>query len=304
MFERNKKSTNPFEENGLALPSQSTSLLTPNEPIGGSTSSFGFPPTNTGTDLQAISDRQDLFGAATSRDKVPTPKEYAHIDSRQPLDGQNAAYTSAEWEVDQEIVGLRQQIRAHKQDTLISSRNAVQKLKEIEESAAKTMIMLGEQSSSIASVDRNLDLAKAHSEKAAAQANELRQMNRSMFAVHVKNPFKERNDIRQYEYSSKQRLDNAQRVAGRTSESNSQNRSKIDRQLYQFEADEEDDALEDEQERNVNIISDSLGRLKNSALTMREEVESQNKRLAKINGKVEPLTERVATTTHKLNNIR
>ncbi|KAG2182239.1 hypothetical protein INT43_007166 [Umbelopsis isabellina] len=327
MFERNKKSTNTFEESNLALPSRTSPLSSaPNELDGCSTNSATFIPTNSGTDWQAKTDRRTLFGAVTSRDSVPYPKEYVDTDSRQPLNIQNPAYTSDEREEDQEIASLKQQIRAHKQNTLISSRNAVQKLKEIEESAANTMKMLGEQSSSIASVDRSLDLAKAHSDTASAQANELRQINRSMFAIHIKNPFnkssqernelealqkdraahvEERNDIRQYEYSSKQRLDKAQRIAGRISEgTSSSRRSKVDRHIYQFEADEEDDALEDGYEQNIDFMSDSLGRLKNSALTMKEEVELQNERLDKINRKVEPLTERVATTTHKLNSIR
>lgn len=175
-------------------------------------------------------------------------------------------------------------------------------------------------------MDRNLDLAKAHSDRASAKASELKQLNRSIFIPVIKNPFnkasrerkelesvrqdhaahmQERNAIRQYEYESKERIDRAQRAAGRQSaNSGFRGRSQSDRQRYQFEADEEDDAVEDEIDSNIDFLSDSIARLKNNALTMGEEVESQNKQLDKVTRKVDPLSDRLAMTTHRLNNTR
>lgn len=179
----------------------------------------------------------------------------------------------------------------------------------------------------IANVDRNLDLSKAYSDRAAAQANELKQLNRSIFIPVVKNPFTrskreqrelerlrqdqaehmaEREEIRQFEYESNARLEQAQRRSERVSANAGfrRGRTESDRRKYQFEADEEDDAVEDEIDENLDGISDFTARLKNMALTMNEELDSQNKRIDKMTKKVDPLNEKLAMTTHKLNNTR
>lgn len=179
----------------------------------------------------------------------------------------------------------------------------------------------------IANVDRNLDLAKAYSDRAAAQAEELRQLNRSIFIPVVKNPFtkskrekrelealrkdhaehmEERDRIRQYEYESSARIEQAQRRNERVSANAGyrRGRSEADRRRYQFEADEEDDAIEDELDQNLDLISDATARLKNMALTMNEELDAQNRALEKTTVKVDPLSQKLAATTHKLNKTR
>ncbi|KAI9287418.1 hypothetical protein BC943DRAFT_335852 [Umbelopsis sp. AD052] len=357
MFGRKKKSTNPFEEEPSAPPPPSqyqnqekSSAYTQRYPSSAS-QTHSPPPSYRSNSQSDLSNREQLFGDAPSRSRFQARNQYNSSESVPTSDrygggrsryngssqygagyddqGQQDAYGSSKWgedEADQEVSGLKQQIRNVKQDTLASSRNAVQKIREAEEASGNTMNMLGEQSSQIASVDRNLDLAKAHSDRASAKASELKQLNRSIFIPVIKNPFnrasrerkeleavrqdhsehmQERNAIRQYEYESKERMERSQRASGRQSaNAGFRGRSQSDRQRYQFEADEEDDEVENEIDSNLDFLSDAVGRLKNNALTMGEEVEAQNKVLDKVGRKVDPLSDRLTMTTHRLNNTR
>lgn len=176
-------------------------------------------------------------------------------------------------------------------------------------------------------MDRNLDLSKAYSDRAANQADELKQLNRSIFIPVVKNPFtrnkrqqrelealqrdqqehmEERDRIRQFEYESNARMEQAQKRNERVSSNAGyhRGRSESDRRRYQFEADEEDDAIEDEIDSNLDLLGGATARLKNMALTMNEEIDSQNRQLDKLNPKIDPLTQKLAATTHKLNKTR
>ena len=188
----------------------------------------------------------------------------------------------------------------------------------------KTLETYGICIAQLANVDRNLDLSKAYSDRAATQASELQQLNRSIFIPVVKNPFtrskrqqrelealqkdqsehmEERDRIRQYEYESNERYEQAQRRNDRVSANGGyrRGRTEADKRRYQFEADEEDDAIEDELDQNLDLMGDAMSRLKNMAVTMNDELDSQNKQLDKVNKKVDPLSQKLAATTHRLN---
>jgi len=226
-----------------------------------------------------------------------------------------------------EVKAIKSKIRDLKQDTLKSSRNALQKINEAEEAAASTMSMLGSQSSQIANVGRQLDLSNAYSGKASAQASELRKLNRSIFIPVVKNPFNkmtkeqkerekilaeeealrnERNDVRQFEYDSSMRMEDAMRKASRmkSKEGFHQGRTNADRDKYQFEADEEDDAIEDEIDSNLDLLGDVACRLKAMSVSMSEELDSQNRQLDKLSRKVDPITDKLISTAYTLNKTR
>lgn len=176
----------------------------------------------------------------------------------------------------------------------------------------------------MANVERSLDLSKAYSDRASNQAGELQKLNRSIFIPNVSNPFTrssrdrermdklnrehaqhiaERNDIRQSEFDSSARIEEAQRMIGKVNNTRS-SRSQSDRNKYQFEADEEDDVVEDEINDNLDLLTDATSRLKMMATTMNDELDSQNKRLNKINKKVDPVNEKLMQTTHRLNSTR
>lgn len=178
----------------------------------------------------------------------------------------------------------------------------------------------------IANIDRNLDLSKAYSDKASAQAGELKQLNRSIFIPVIKNPFnkssrekkamekinqehqqhlKERDDIRKFEYESNARFDKTQRKLNEEKfKDNSKGRSQSDRNKYQFEPDEQDDLIEDEIDNNLDLLGDATHRLRTMAISMNEELGSQNKQLDKVNKKVDPISSKLISTTHTLNSTK
>lgn len=170
-------------------------------------------------------------------------------------------------------------------------------------------------------------MSKAYSDKAANSAEELKQLNRSIFIPVVSNPFRrkererkelermqsdhaehmaERDNIRQFEYESNARIQETARVNNNSSGGRAERRgrSEADRRRYQFEEDSEDDAIEDELDENLDLLGGAVGRLKNMAVTMNTELDSQNKALNKTIDKVDPLNRKLIATTDKLNRTK
>jgi hypothetical protein len=171
-------------------------------------------------------------------------------------------------------------------------------------------------------------MSKAYSDKAANSADELKQLNRSIFIPVVSNPFRrkererkelermqsdhaehmaERDNIRQFEYESNARIQETARANNNINSggrSERRGRSEADRRRYQFEEDDEDDALEDELDENLDLLGGAVGRLKNMAITMNTELDSQNRALDKTMDKVDPLSRKLIATTDKLNRTR
>jgi len=230
----------------------------------------------------------------------------------------------AQQQDDEDADRIKQQIKFTKQDTLASTRNALNKIREAEDMGSQTLVRLGQQSEQLGNVSRNLDSAKAYSDRAVDKAGELKQLQRSMFIPVFKNPFNKKSrelkeieaarrdhkehadtleEIRRYEYESQQRLENLDRQQQRQQHGHGDATSR-DRERYQFEADAEDDAIENEIDLNMDALSAATGRLKNLALTMNGELESQNDFLANTEKKVAPLSEKIATTTYRINKIK
>ena len=176
----------------------------------------------------------------------------------------------------------------------------------------------------LASVDRNMGVAKAEAEEASKQTKHLKRLNRSIFIPVIKNPFNrkarekkalemeqeahknemaERDQTRQFEHQSDARMTRTQHKLNKPSDV-SQNRSQSDRNRYQFEPDFEDDAVEDEIDHNLGLLGTATGNLKAMANTMSDELDSQNEQLKRVTDKVNPLNEKIFSTTQQLNRIK
>ncbi|ORE11222.1 hypothetical protein BCV72DRAFT_114354 [Rhizopus microsporus var. microsporus] len=311
-----EESTNPFDTSSVASsPAPSYSSTPSAAPSYSSAPPSDYSRTN--------SNRDELFAGARNNNY----SQDAYSSSRLGQNNREQLYDE-EQDEEVEVAGLKQKIKNVKQDSLASTRAALQRLHETEATAANTMNMLGEQSTQIANVNRHLDMSKAYSDRAANQAEELRQLNRSIFIPVVSNPFRrkerekkelerlqqdhaehmeERDRIRQFEYETKARIEETNRAnegqknirsAGR------RGRSEADRRRYQFEADSEDDAIEDEIDQNLDLMGDALAGLKNMAITMNTTLDDQNKQLGRTIDKVDPLSRNLIKTTDKLNRTR
>ncbi len=136
-----------------------------------------------------------------------------------------------------------------------------------EETGMNTLARIGAQGERIHNTEKNLDITANHNRVAEDRAKELKKLNRSMFAVHVSNPFTAESRTRRADEDvlEKHQLERAQREATRRAGYDTDQRlqstfkdiskeapnaamkkqaSLADRAKYQFEADSEDDEME------------------------------------------------------------
>lgn len=217
---------------------------------------------------------------------------------------------TAEEEEEEEINATKQQIRFIKQEDVASTRNALRIAQMAEETGRDTLARLGAQGEHIHNTEKNLDLAHNQNRLAEEKARELKTLNGSMFAVHVSNPLtsssrraardqaiidkhleerEQREATRRAAYLSDQRMQKTFKdlegtgggAAGAPRQKNLAERAK-----YQFEADSEDDEMEDEIDTNLDALSGAAGRLNALARATGQEVDEQNRMLDRVSEKV------------------
>lgn len=216
---------------------------------------------------------------------------------------------TAEEEEEEDVQATKQQIRFIKQEDVSSTRNALRIAAQAEETGRNTLARLGTQGERIHNTEKNLDLAANHNRIAEDKARELKTLNKSMFAVHVSNPFtassrrqqrdddiinkhrserEQRESSRQAAFESNQRLDRTFRELqpGEAGYAAKKGKSTLaERAKYQFEADSEDDEMETEIDSNLDALSGAATRLNGLARATGKEVDEQNRHLERITGK-------------------
>ena len=216
---------------------------------------------------------------------------------------------TAEEQENEDIEANKHHIRALKREDVSSTQRALQIAAQAEETGRSTLERLGAQGERLHNTEVNLDLAASHNRVAEERARELKTLNGSMFAVHVSNPFTSasrkkardedilnkhqterdrREATRQAAYSSQRRVEGAMRdtQAGEQGYKPPKSKNLAERSKYQFEADSEDEGLEDEIDANLDALSGAAGRLNLLARATGQEVEAQNKHLDRIAPKV------------------
>lgn len=181
--------------------------------------------------------RDALFGGARDRVQKKTeqqqrgggygqpPPPYEEGDEfntgRDPNEPQYEAYgdrqLTAEEEEEEDIAATKQQIRFIKQEDVSSTRNALRIAAQAEESGMNTLARIGAQGERIHNTEKNLDLTSNNNRMAEEKARELKTLNRSMFAVHVSNPFTagSRAEKRDLDVLERHHLEREQREATR-----------------------------------------------------------------------------------------
>jgi hypothetical protein len=232
--------------------------------------------------MTADAGRQALFGDARERAETRQQAGAPASDERS-YGAYGERQLTAEEEEEEDITATKQEIRFMKQQDVASTRNALQMAAAAEESGRTTLARLGDQGERIHNTERNLDLAANHNLSAEDKYKELKRLNRSMFAPNIGNPFtgKERRARRDEEIYERHQKEREQREATREAayqDSARLNKSfkgieqrppttttpKVnlaERAKYQFEADDEDEQLEDEIDANLDALSGAAGRL-------------------------------------------
>lgn len=217
---------------------------------------------------------------------------------------------TAEEEEEEDVQAAKQQIRLTKQQDVSSTRNALRIAAQAEETGRGTLERLAAQGERIHTTEKNLDLATNHNRIAEERAKQLKTLNKSMFAVHVSNPFtktsrlqardddiieknraerEQRDATRAAAFASKARADGAFRDLrpGEPGYDAEKQKSRLaERAKYQFEADSEDDEMEGEIDRNLDSLGQAAGRLNAVARATGREVDEQNRQIDKIIKKV------------------
>jgi protein transport protein SEC9 len=266
--------------------------------------------------------RDQLFGGARERieqrQQQPGPPGYSYNSEDQSgADTSYGAYgdrqLTAEEEEEEDISATKHEIKFMKQQDVASTRNALRIAAQAEETGRNTLARLGAQGERMHNTDRNLDIANNQINISEDKQAELKKLNRSMFAVHVNNPFnaKQRQMEKDEKIMNRHRLEREQREATReqafkAGQRMNQNFKGLDdgygpgaggirktnlaeRSKYQFEADSDDDRMEDEIDKNLDDLSGAAKRLNLLAKATGEEIESQNRLIERIGDKVSTL---------------
>lgn len=181
----------------------------------------------------------------------------------------------------------------------------------------------------LANTERHLDVAKGHAQRAEDKTDELKQLNKSIFRPVItwnkdaKRAAQEAKVQARYEEEKDERekammdiretqnrlgkatsygVDNSEELLGgrRNLTATQQAARKEQRKRFQFEATASDDELEDELDNNLDEIGDAVKRLKALGMTMGQELDSQNTRIERIDGKTGGLDNRLFRNTERV----
>ena len=206
---------------------------------------------------------------------------------------------------DWELQAMEQEIHFVKQGSLASTRNAIRIGLEAEETGLVNLSRLAGQSQKLASVETSLDIAAAHVRSAQDKTQELKRLNQSMFAVHLKNPFTsaekeerriiaiqkierlEREKNRRDAYQSAQRVNHAFSTNTHMKETAEKTKPTItSRNPFSFGEDEDDVQIERDINANLDTLAGITSRLKGVALATQVEIDAQLDKIEAIDMKV------------------
>ncbi|KAI4231472.1 MAG: hypothetical protein L6R40_007722 [Gallowayella cf. fulva] len=248
------------------------------------------------------------YGADYGQHDSTAPGGYSSVPGSSSHQAYGDRQLTAEEEEEEDVEATKQQIKFIKQEDVSSTRNALRIAAQAEETGQSTLARLGAQSERIHNAEKNLDLTANKNRVAEDKEKELKQLNRSMFAVHVSNPFtassrrqakddavmdRHRMEREQREATRRAGYDTSQRMNKTFQELSKEGRapkpgqsSLAERAKYQFEADEEDDEMENEIDANLTALSGAATRLNGLARATGEALEEDNRHLERINAKV------------------
>ncbi|KAI2058596.1 Protein transport protein S9 plasma membrane t-SNARE [Ophidiomyces ophidiicola] len=234
---------------------------------------------------------------------------------------------TAEEEEEEDVQAMKQEIRFMKQQDVSSTRNALRVAAEAEETGRSTLARLGAQGERIHNTEKNLDLAANQNRLADEKSRELKRLNKSMFTMHVANPFTseerrkardnaiidrhqeerlQREETRQAAFRTEQRLGQTFKdMEKKGKSSTTQGKANLaERSKYQFEQDSEDDEMENEIDSNLDALQGAAVRLNGLARATGRELEEQNNRLDVIMGKSDSVDDQIHMNRARLDRIR
>ncbi|KAF2654206.1 hypothetical protein K491DRAFT_486024 [Lophiostoma macrostomum CBS 122681] len=305
----------------------------------------GLGRTNSNETMSTDAGRDALFGGARERQQQQQQRGGAYGQQQSGAYGQQSgayggageqaggygAYEqrelTAEEQEEEDISATKNEIKFIKQQDVSSTRNALRAAEMAEQTGRDTLARLGAQGERIYNTEKNLDLASTQNRIATEKAKELKTLNKSMFAMHVGNPFTSnsrreerdrkvlethrqerdaRDATRKAAWDASVRGEDAQRQQQElrgTGQRNTNKSTLADRARFQFEADSEDDEMENEIDGNLDALHGAAKRLNALGRAMGTEVEQQNAHIDRIINKTDRVDDEVAMNRARLDRI-
>lgn len=285
----------------------------------------GAPALTSRQSTSTVAQREELFRGAQPDKRLEPSSEYGAPDGDDNRNGDQGGMQTQE-EEDEDIEGIKQEIRFIKQESLSSTRNALRMANEAEEAGRSTLTKLGQQSESLANAEQSIDLSKLANRDAKIKARELKNLNRSMFSVQVNKPWGKNKRLEAEEMRVRQQYDDDQydrderesnrKESERRTDANLKSHAQLmaqgtsrqriglaERSKYQFDADSDDDEVEGEIDDNLDQLAAVTGRLKGLAMATNSEVKKQNEQLLRMDNKGADLGREIHLNTHRLKKI-
>ncbi|KAG5994972.1 hypothetical protein E4U52_000520 [Claviceps spartinae] len=278
------------------------------------------------TNNEADENRDALFSGVQERQaEKQAPPPYGQTG---PENGSYGGYgeqreMTEEEQEEAEYQGILAQKRQIQQESSSSVSRSVQMARQANEVGQATLARLGAQGERLHNTEKNLDLAANQNKIAQDRAAELKTLNRSMFAVHVNNPFtsKSRQQRADDEVMSRHRAEREQREATRREgytanqrmESNFKDISTAGRSRAQrkkdygkFNLDDEEgaDELEDQIDDGLTELEGQVTMMNMVGRAIGKEVDAQNTRIDRIMGKSDAVDDATRMNRERLARIK
>lgn len=262
--------------------------------------------------------RDALFAGATERQaqKQPPSAPPGGAYGQQP-GGDGGSYggygesreLTAEEQEEADYQAILSEKRQVQQESASSVNRSVQMARQANEVGRATLARLGAQGERLNNTEKHLDLAANQNKIAQDRASELKTLNRSMFAVHVGNPFtsKSRQLKADEEVMSRHRNERDAREATRRDgftatqrmesnfkgmEGGTQRQQPRKKDYGKFNLDDEEgaDELEDQIDDGLDELSGQVSMMNMVGRAIGKEVDAQNKQIDRIMNKASDTT--------------
>ncbi|KAI0175564.1 hypothetical protein GGR52DRAFT_318359 [Hypoxylon sp. FL1284] len=271
---------------------------------------------------QQQADRNNSYGAsgASGASGADGGSKYGGYGEQRELTAEEKDY--------EEYKNIKQEIRDTTKSSVQSTENSLRALNQSLELSTQTYARLGGQNERLHETEQTLDRGVENQRYGDAQTKKLKTLNRSMFAVHVKNPFTEkrrtaeeeakvlaqsqydrevRDSTRRDRFAQNARMESAFRdmnMNDQTSSFSKPNRN--DRNKYTLEDDSDEEGAKDLEndndqiDNNLHMMHGGVTKLNRIAKAMGDELDNGNQLIDRIGSKTEGLDDRLKLTTRTL----
>lgn len=289
-----------------------------NAPASGSRGPGGYGGLGRPAGAEHDDNREALFSGAQKRFEEQRQSEA--VDNPSNTYGQSGAAAgggyggygedrelTAEEQEEAEYQSILQEKRQVQQESASSVNRSLQMARQASEVGQATLARLGAQGERLHNTEKNLDLAANQNKIAQDRAAELKTLNRSLWAVHVSNPFtaKQREQRANEEVLARHRAERAEREATRRDGYDANQRMertfrnletagmvprqqtrKKDYGKYNLEGEEGADELEDQIDDGLTELEGHVSMMNRVGKAIGKEVDAQNQQIDRIMIKV------------------